>query len=245
MTDFQSQPFAHPNGSFYWNEGFVGSTARVFVRWSPMTQAHPAVLARVDIGSGSGYHPSAESFYRAYAVMPSGDRTEAFTIDYDSGEVGTIGRSTRTFFNRFTEQVPTFAAESADFWDVTPSGGAYGFFYFSGGRLRSSYVSGAANEHRVGAAVVSGGQADALIDIGARRHMAMRFNAARTVITLFPYLGSGTGTDPYELKAFDPAQGSGAEINTNPNLGGAVVDPMVPGDYSTSPHQVWPWGPVE
>lgn len=245
ITDVQGQPFAHPNGSFYWTEFRYDSQAFYMVRWSPAAQTHPTVLAIVDIGPGSGYHVGAECFYRAYAVMPSGDRTEAFTIDYETGEIGTVGRSIRTFHNRFTQQTPTFAAESADFWNVTPSGGAYGFYYVGGGRLRSSFVSGAANEHRVGASAVSGGQADSLIDIGARRHMTMRFNAARTVITLYPYLGSGTGTDPYELKAFDPAQLSGAEINTNPNLGGALVDPMLPGDYSTSPHQVWPWGPVE
>lgn len=245
LTDVQGQPFAHPNGSFYWTEFRYDSQAFYMVRWSPATQTHPTVLAIVDIGTGSGYDTPAECFYRAYAVMPSGDPTQAFTIDYETGEVGTISRSIFISHNRFTQQIPTFSAESADRWDFTDSGGAYGFYYFSGGRLRASYVIGSDNEHRVGASAVSGGSADTAIEPGLRRHVAMHFNAARTAITVYPYLGSGTSTDPYESKVFDPSQTSSGEINHNRNLGGAIVDPMLPGDFSTSPHQLWPWGPVE
>lgn len=86
------------------------------------------------------------------------------------------GRSTSTSQNRFTESIPRFAAESADRWAGTESGGAYGFYGVpSSTRLRASFVS--SDLHRNGLVSVSSGAADNAIDTGARRHTAMHFNA--------------------------------------------------------------------
>ena len=242
-SDFQGKPFAHPNGSFYWTEGTSGSTMRLMVRWSPTVDSSPRVLAHVEIGMGSGYQSGAEVFYRPYAVMPDGDPTVAHTIDYNTGLVEDIGRSTTNSQNRFTESIPSFAAESADLWSGTDSGGAYGFYGApSSNRLRASFVS--SNLHRVGLTGVSSGAADNAIDTGARRHTAMHFNAARTLITVYPFTGSGTALDPFTRKVFDPGQPSSSEINSNDGVEVVTILPLVDGDYSTSPHQVWPWGPV-
>ena len=233
-------PYAHTDGSFYWRETDVDAGSQALIRWS--FEAGPQVVAEAPFAGTGSWEANGEAAHDQVFVIADPSPV-VHLVDYATGAVETRPRAN---FAAKTDSLGVPADPGADRLGNFEFGGSYTCPRIAGvgsGHIRGSYVSSSSG-FVSDLVVVSGSPADDVIDPIARKHTAMHMNAARDRMLVYPFDGSGTTVDPYRAKLFDPSETSSAPLNSNPNEGDAIPLPLIDGDMSTQPDQVWPWGEV-
>ena len=227
------RPFAHPNGRVYWTERPDDFERQVEVwSWDPVA-GEPESVAQVSTGS------LLQAWHRGNVVVFEDDfnLANAYVVDLATGGVSTRAKSSSSFSNRSTLGLATWPAEAADRFNDRELGGAYGYPSTAAGpKIRVALDS---PPYRFSGSSASSSDADSAIDLASRPGSALRWNAARTGMAVYPYRGLRLGD--YTLKWFHPAEPPDSLINSNPSQFESTIPRLDPDTPTTQPHQVWPW----